>query len=215
MISKNARLAIVTLLLGGTALFLRALDRKQSFLPRTALASFPLELKSWVGTDIPISAETRKSLGTGEFLQRMYKDPVNGGAYVDLYVAYIPDQHALFRHLPQVCLEGAGWSPVESGTTTLAFPGDIPFTANRYVIAKGDDRQLVVFWYSVRGRRVAAQDWMNAYLALDSLRLSRTDNAMIRMNTALQPGERLEDAERRLLSFAGLVNPLLKNYIPL
>jgi hypothetical protein len=102
-----------------------------------------------------------------------------------------------------------------SGTTTLAFPGEIPFPANRYVIAKGDDRQLVVFWYSVRGRRVAAQDWMNAYLALDSLRLSRTDNAMIRMNTALQPGERPADAERRLLSFAGLVNPLLKNYIPL
>ena len=89
---------------------------------------FPLELKSWAGTDIPIPAETLKSLGTGEFLQRMYKDPVNGGAYVDLYVAYIPDQHALFRHLPQVCLEGSGWSPVESGTTTLAFPGDTPFS---------------------------------------------------------------------------------------
>jgi EpsI family protein len=145
----------------------------------------------------------------------MYKDPVSGGPYVDLYVAYVPDQHALFRHLPQVCLEGAGWSPVESGTTTLAFPGDVPFLANRYVIAKGDDRQLVVFWYSVRGRRVATQDWTNAYLALDSLRLSRTDNALIRMNTELQPGEKPEDAERRLLSFAGLVNPLLKNYIPL
>jgi EpsI family protein len=215
VISRNARLAIVTLLLAGTALFLRALDRKQSVLPRTALASFPFELKSWAGTDIPIPSETRKSLGTGEFLQRTYKDPVNGGAYVDLYVAYIPDQHTLFRHLPQVCLEGSGWSPVESGTTTIAFPGDASFPANRYVIAKGDDRQLVVFWYSVRGRRVATQDWMNAYLAFDSLRLSRSDNAMIRMNTELLPGEKPEDAERRLLSFAGLVNPLLKNYIPL
>ncbi len=215
MISRNARLAIVILLLAGTALFLRALDRKQSVLPRTALASFPLELKSWAGTDIPIPAETRKSLGSGEFLQRTYKNPVIGGAYVDLYVAYIPDQHALFRHLPQVCLEGAGWSRVESGATTLAFPGDAPFPANRYVIAKGDDRQLVVFWYSVRGRRVATQNWMNAYLAFDSLRLSRTDNAMIRMNTELLPGEKPEDAERRLLSFAGLVNPQLKNYIPL
>ena len=97
----------------------------------------------------------------------------------------------------------------------LAFPGDAPFPANRYVIARGDDRQLVMFWYSVRGRRVATQDWMNVYLAFDSLRLSRSDNALIRMNTELQPGEKPEDAERRLLSFAGLVNPLLKNYIPL
>jgi len=215
VISRNTRFAIVTLLLAGTALFLRALDRQQSALPRTALASFPVELKSWAGTDIPIPDETLKSLGKGEFLQRSYKDPVRGGAYVDLYVAYIPDQHALFRHLPQVCLEGSGWSPVESGTTTLAFPGDAPFPANRYLIAKGDDRQLVMFWYSVRGRRVATQDWMNLYLAFDSLRLSRSDNALIRMNTELQPGEKPEDAERRLLSFAGMVNPLLKNYIPL
>jgi len=131
VISRSVRLPIVIFLLAGTALFLRALDRKQSVLPRTALSSFPLELKSWAGTDIPIPAETRKSLGTGEFLQRTYKDPVSGGPYVDLYVAYIPDQHALFRHLPQVCLEGAGWSPVESGTTTLAFPGDASFPANR------------------------------------------------------------------------------------
>jgi len=215
VISRNTRFAIVTLLLAGTALFLRALDRQQSVLPRTALASFPVELKSWAGTDIPIPDETLKSLGKGEFLQRSYKDPISGGAYVDLYVAYIPDQHALFRHLPQVCLEGSGWSPVESGTTTLAFPGDAPFPANRYLIAKGDDRQLVMFWYSVRGRRVATQDWKNAYLALDSLRLRRSDNALIRMNTELQPGENPEDAERRLLSFAGLVSPLLKNYIPL
>jgi EpsI family protein len=215
MISRDARFAMVTLLLTGTALFLRALDRRQSVWPRTALASFPAELRSWAGTDIPIPDETRKSLGKGEFLQRAYKDRAGGGAYVDLYVAYIPDQHALFRHLPQVCLEGSGWLPVESGTTTLAFPGDAPFPANRYLIAKGDDRQLVMFWYSVRGRRVASQDWTNAYLALDSLRLSRSDNALIRMNTQLQPGEKPEDAERRLLSFAGLVNPMLRNYIPL
>lgn len=215
MISRNARVAIVTLLLAGTALFLQALDRHQSVSPRTALASFPVALRSWAGTDIPIPDETLKHLGSGEFLQRTYRDPMNSGAYVDLYVAYIPNQRAMFHHLPQICLEGSGWAPVESGTTTLAFPGDAPFSANRYLIAKGDDRQLVLFWYSARGRREASEDWMNVYLMFDSLRLNRSDNALIRMNTQLQPGEKPEDAERRLLSFAELVNPLLKNYIPL
>jgi EpsI family protein len=215
MISRNARFAIVALLLAGTAVFLRALERHQSVLPRMALASFPVELRSWAGTDIPIPAETLKSLGAGEFLQRTYRDPTSSGAYVDLYVKYIPDQRALFHHLPQLCMEGSGWSPMESGTTTLAFPDDVPFSASRYLIAKGDDRQLVLFWYSARGRRVASEDWMNVYLAFDLLRLNRSDNALIRMNTELQPGEKPEDAERRLFSFAGLVNPLLKNYITL
>jgi EpsI family protein len=214
MISWNARFATVTLLLAGTALFLQARARHEFVLPRTALASFPLQLKTWAGTDVPLPSETLKALGPGEFLQRTYGDQVGGGAYVDLYVAYILNQHTLFSHLPQDCLEASGWSPVEAGATTLAFPGDVAFPANRYLIAKGDDRQLVLFWYSARGRRVASEDWMNAYLVFDSLRLNRSDNALIRMNTELQPGEKPEAAERRLLAFAGLVSPLLKNYIP-
>ena len=107
---------------------------------------------------------------------------------------------------------GRRWSRAQPRSR---FPARLPFPANRYLIAKGDDRQLVLFWYSARGRRVASEDWMNVYLAFDSLRWNRTDNALIRMNTELQPGEKPEDAERRLLSFAGLVTPLLKNYIPL
>ncbi len=215
MISWNARFATVVLLLTGTALFLEARARNEFVLPRTTLASFPLELKNWVGNDVPIPDEILKTLGTGEFLQRTYQDRTSQGPYVDLYVAYLESQQKLVHHLPQDCLEGAGWTPVEVGTTTLAFPGDTPFPANRYLIAKGDDRQLVLFWYSARGRRVASEDWMNAYMALDSLRLNRSDNALIRMNTQLQPGEKPEDAERRLLSFAGLVSPILHNYIPL
>lgn len=215
MISWNARFATVVLLLTGTALFLEARARNEFVLPRTTLASFPLELKNWLGNDVPIPDEILKTLGTGEFLQRTYQDRTSQGPYVDLYVAYLESQQKLVHHLPQDCLEGAGWTPVEVGTTTLAFPGDTPFPANRYLIAKGDDRQLVLFWYSARGRRVASEDWMNAYMALDSLRLNRSDNALIRMNTQLQPGEKPEDAERRLLSFAGLVSPILHNYIPL
>jgi EpsI family protein len=215
MISWNARFTTVILLLAGTGLFLQARSRHESVLPRTALASFPIALQNWNGTDVPIPEEALKRLRPGEFLQRTYRDQTGGGAYVDLYVAYLLDQHVLFRHLPQDCLEGSGWTPVESGTTTLAFPGEVPFPANRYLIAKGDDRQLVLFWYAARGRRVAGEDWMNFYQVYDSLRLNRSDNAMIRMNTELQPGEKPEEAERRLLSFAGLVSPLLKNYIPL
>ena len=215
MISWNARVTFVVLLLGGTGLFLQARAHSEFVLPRTALAAFPMELQNWVGTDVFLDDESLKTLRPADFLQRTYRDENDGTAYVDLYVAYLQNQHALFHHLPQDCLEGSGWSPVESGTTTLAFPGEAPFPANRYLIAKGDDRQLVLFWYSARGRRVASEEWMNVYLAFDSLRWNRTDNALIRMSTELQSGEKPVDAERRLLSFAGLVSPLLKNYIPL
>lgn len=229
MISRNARFALVVVLLAGTALLLHARSGG-SFVPqRFPLASFPIELSSWVGTDIPIPDEILKKLGPGEFLQRTYElrtkeartqevqakeDQTVGQSNVDLYIAYLPNQTVLYRHLPQECLAGAGWSPVESGITNLAFSGDAPFPVNRYVIAKGSERQLVLFWYSAHGRRVASEESMEWHLMLDSLRSNRSDNALIRLNTEVRPGENPAEAEQRLLAFARLVNPLLKNYIP-
>jgi EpsI family protein len=213
VISWNRRVAAVAVLLVGTTLFLQALTRDQIVPPRIALASFPLELKGWAGVDVPIPDEILKSLGSGEFLQRTYENQTDNNSGVDLYLAYLPNRPALYHHLPQDCLIGSGWSPVESGTTRLAFPGDAPFQANRYLIARGDERQLVLFWYSAHGRRMASENQMHFYLVLDSLRLNRSDNALVRMNTALRPGEKPEEAEKRLIAFAGLVNPLLYRYI--
>lgn len=215
MISWHARFSAVAALLAGAALVLQARAGDQFVPPRVALASFPAELQSWVGMDLPIAAEDAKSLGPGEFLQRTYHNQSADEADVDLYMAYLPNRPALYHHLPQDCLLGSGWLPVESGTVTLALPGDTPFSANRYLIARGDDRQLVLFWYTAHGRRVANETRMDLYLVLDSLRLNRTDNSLIRMNTELRPGETPADAERRLIIFANLVNPVLKNYIPL
>jgi EpsI family protein len=129
-------------------------------------------------------------------------------------MANLPTRSSLYHHLPQDCLAGSGWVPVKAEVTTLAFAGDKPFPANRYLIARGDDRQLVLFWYAAHGRRVASDSKMDFYLIMDSLRLNRSDNALVRMNTELRSGETPDDAERRLLGFAGLVNPLLGQYIP-
>jgi EpsI family protein len=214
LISWNTRFVAVVVLLAGTAIFLQARARNEFVPARIALASFPSELKSWVGADVPIPDDILRSLGPGEFLQRTYEDWSAGGAGVDLYLAYLPNRPALYHHLPQDCLVGSGWSAVEASTTMLTFSGDSPFQANRYLIARGDERQLVLFWYSAHGRRLASENQMDFYLVLDSLRLNRSDNALVRMNTELQPGEKPEDAEKRLLAFAGLVNPLLNNYIP-
>ena len=214
MISWHARFTAVAVLLAATALFLQAHARDEFVPARLALASFPVELKNWAGIDIPIPDETLQSLGAGEFLQRTYKDQASGDPDVDLYLAYLAHRPVLYHHLPQDCLVGSGWSAVESGITLLAFPGDAPFPANRYLIARGEDRQLVLFWYTAHGRRLASETQMDFYLVLDSLRLNRRDSALVRVNTQLRPGEKPEEAERRLLAFSGLVNPLLNNYIP-
>ena len=214
MMSWNARFTTVVVLLAGTAFFLQARVRSPFVPSRISLGSFPVQLRNWAGTDVPIPNEILKALGPGEFLQRRYVDEQTPQPAVDLYLAYLPNEHSLFRHLPQDCLVGSGWTSLESGTTMLQFPGETAFEANRYLIERGTDRQLVVFWYWAHGRRVASDGWVNLYLVFDSLRLNRSDNALIRLNTLLRPEEKPEEAEQRLLSFAGLMNPLLNSYIP-
>lgn len=205
----------MALLLAGTSIFLQTRTRNVVVPPRTSLASFPLQLGEWVGTDIPIPSETLKTLDHGEFLQRNYEDRNARDPEVFLYLAYFPNQQAgRRRHSPEDCLAGSGWSTAESGTTTLSLPGYSPFPANRYLITKGTDRQLVLFWFWGRGRGVASEDWADFYLVFDSLRLNRSDDALIRINTPLQPGEQPDAGQRRLLSFAEQVSPLVANYIP-
>jgi EpsI family protein len=215
VISWNARFTVLALLLAGSGFFLHVRTRNVVAPPRTSLASFPLQLGEWVGTDIPIPPETLKALDRGEFLQRDYQDQNTRGPGVYLYLAYFPNQRAGRRpHSPENCLAGSGWSTVESGSTTLSLPGYTPFPANRYVITKGPDRQLVLFWFWGRGRGVASEDWADFYLVFDSLRLNRNDDALIRINTPLQAGEEPDAGQRRLLSFAEQVSPLVGSYIP-
>jgi EpsI family protein len=215
VISWNVRFAVVAVLLAGTGLFQHLRVRNVVAPPRTSLASFPLQLGEWVGTDIPIVPEILSKLDRGEFLQRDYQDQNAKGTGVSLYLAYFPNQRAgLRRHSPEDCLAGSGWSTLESGTTTLSLPGYRPFPANRYLITRGPDRQLVLFWFWGRGRGVASEDWADFYLVFDSLRLNRNDDALIRINTPLQPDEDPDAGQRRLLSFAEQVSPLVGSYIP-
>ena len=89
-----------------------------------------------------------------------------------------------------------------------------PFPVNRYVIAKGTDRLLVLYWYLAHDRAVASEYWAKIYLVTDSIRMNRSDGSLVRLNTRMLPGESVEAAMARLTPFAGQVVPLLNEYIP-
>jgi EpsI family protein len=207
------RFALIALLLAATGAFLQARGRNEVFPPRQPLATFPHQLQTWSGSDVYIPQEIRDVLGAGDFLLRIYR---NGMApSVDLFVAYFPSQRAGDTiHSPKNCLPGAGWSPVESSRDTLNFPGQPPVPVNRYVIAKGNERQLVLYWYWAHDRAVASEYWAKFYLIADSIRMNRSDGSLVRVTTRMAPGETAEQAQQRLVSFAGNVVPILNEYVP-
>ncbi len=209
------RFALTVVLLATTAIFLQARGRNETLPSHEPLASLPYQLGSWDGTDVPMQPDVLAILGPGDFLQRFYENTSVSQPYVDLFLAYFPSQRAGDTiHSPKHCLPGAGWLPTESSRISISFPGHAPFEANRYVIAKGDERQLVLYWYWAHDRPLASEYWAKFYLVADSIRLNRSDGSLVRVITPLPRGETVEAAQQRLLAFAGNVVPQLDRYIP-
>jgi EpsI family protein len=202
-------------LLASTALLLQARNHGEVFPPRQPLASFPAQLDHWGGSNVAMSQEVLDILGPGEFVLRDYQKTTEDSPAVNLFIAYFPSQRAGDTiHSPKHCLPGNGWSPVESSRISISVPGRAPFLANRYVIANGEQRQLVIYWYWAHDRAVASEYWAKFYLVADSIRLRRSDGSLFRVITTWERGEKKEAAEQRLLSFAGNVIPLIDQYIP-
>jgi EpsI family protein len=213
--SWNARFTIVLLVLITTAFFMNTRVARFQAPRRISSASLPTQLADWNGADVPLPKQAFPLLRGATLLQRAYFENGSVESEVYLYVAYYPNQRAGDRrHLPEGCLDGSGWSTVESGSTKISLAGQQSLTANRLLIAKQGVRQLVLYWFWARGRDVASEQWADAYLILDSLRFHRSDDALIRINTAIAPSEDVPTAERRLLAFTALAVPAVHNYFP-
>jgi EpsI family protein len=179
------------------------------------LSSFPAQLENWGATPVELDQNTLEVLGHGDFMERVYQDPSHKLPAFDLFVAYFPSQRAGDTiHSPRNCLPGSGWSPDENVRVTLSAQGHDPFPVNRYVISKAGARELVLYWYWAHDRGVASEYWAKYYLVRDSMRMHRSDGALVRFITPMSPGETADDAEQRILPFTADVIPLLDDYIP-
>jgi EpsI family protein len=212
---EHFRFLVALVLLGGTAIFLQARGRGEIIAQRPPLSSFPDKLGPWTGENVAMAKDTLDVLGPGDFLLRIYQNEAQRQPYIDLFIAYFPTQRSGDTiHSPKNCLPGAGWSPIESNRVALSVDGHAPFLVNRYLITKGSDRKLVVYWYWAHGRAIASEYWAKVYLVTDSIRLNRSDGSLVRMTTPMFSGESADVAMQRLMPLANEVVPLLNQYIP-
>jgi len=85
--------------------------------------------------------------------------------------------------------------------------------AKRFIIAKGNQRSLVYFWYHSRGRVIARSHEKILYMFLDRARTGRTDGSLVRFTVPIHNGD-VETAEATFQEFARTVTPLLSEYVP-
>lgn len=215
MTRTTPRFVLAAVLIASAALFLQAHSRSEVFPPRLPLQSFPQQLGAWTSYDVAMDKDVLEVLGPGDFLLRIYQNQQQKQAPIDVFIAYFPSQRAGDTiHSPQHCLPGAGWTPMENRRIQLSVPGHDPFPVNRYLIAKGDARQVVLYWFWAHDRGVASEYWAKFYLVADSIRMNRTDGALVRLTTPMYPGETVDAAVERIMPFTSSVTSLLDGYIP-
>jgi EpsI family protein len=219
---RSVRLWVVAVLMSATAVLLHVRGDVDKVPPSRPLSELPMTIGPRTATDVPLDQEVLDVLGKGVFLDRMYTATSDGsrarGGYlapISLFIGYFPTQRTgQSIHSPQNCLPGAGWTFQSSGVTDLTGPTGRKYSVGEYLITNGAATQEVLYWYQMRGRSIANDYKAKLYTLADSIRYSRTDAALVRVITAVNPGEDRMDAHRRAVEFAEQIIPLLPAYIP-
>lgn len=212
------RALTIVMLLGAAGLFLSNARRPEPPLARTPLATFPMNIGDWNAVNAaPFDKDVLKVLGVDEYVTRVYYNPQR--AAVGLYIGFYASQRQGDTiHSPMNCLPGAGWEPVSRGEVQIpnADGAGRNITINRYIVQKGLDRQLVLYWYQGRGRVVANEYMSRALLIRDAMFSNRTDGSLVRVIAPIRSGDDAEGSSADALAqtFVRSMFPMLGSYLP-
>jgi EpsI family protein len=191
--------------------------------PRTTFEQFPLELPNdWTCAPETMEADVLANLGVTDYLLCTYKQAGTGsvvGAYIGYHQTQVREEGGGSKensiHPPAHCLPGSGWDIIRNESVPLDLPGLPQTSANvkRLLIAKGQARQLVYYWYQSRGR-VIAEDWQKIfYVGYDRATRGRTDGALVRFSLPVYRDNEAA-AEDAFRSLAPEVLRRLPDFVP-
>jgi EpsI family protein len=168
------------------------------------LERLSLSLQDWSGRDgPPFESSVIALLRPDSYINRVY---THRDAIASVYVGYHRSQSGSGAiHSPLNCLPGSGWQPLRAERITLGPRGSV----NRVVIQKGEERQLVLYWYH-SPKRIEGNEFLSKiYLVLDAFTLRRNDAALVRIVVPIE--SRIHDgegkAENAALRLARLIEP--------
>jgi EpsI family protein len=202
-------LLLVTQLAGNTLL-----SRKEATPLVAPLTEIPRQFGEWRSPgDIEMDAESLKILHPDSYVIRVYNGP-KAGLNASLFVAYFQSQrtgHA--PHTPQNCLPGHGWIPETRAEIELPVSDRNPVKVNRYIVSRGDEKSIVLYWYQTPTRVVANEYGARLQLVMDSIRYNRSDTALVRVVAPILDDEAA--ADRAAVQFAAQVHQAVRRQIPM
>jgi EpsI family protein len=212
MLNKYGRVLALVLVLQAVLFYTASHgDSTPLILP---LAAFPMNLGNWkLLQEGVVDKETQDVLKADDTLTREYSLPDKSSA--DLFIAYFKTQrNGQSPHSPKNCLPGSGWlpDPSQSGIIPVAV-GNETIQINRYLVSKGENESIVLYWYQSHGRVIANEFAAKFYLISDSIRMHRSDTALVRVVVGVPPGQR-DLANGVAIDFVKAAYPVVKTYLP-
>jgi EpsI family protein len=195
------------------ALFYSASHGESTPLP-LPLKVFPASFSDWKESqEGVVDDETQAVLKADDTLIREYSGP---GGSASLFVAYFRTQRTgQSPHSPKNCLPGSGYQPLEGESGRIDVPvegGSI--NINKYVVARGDDESVVLYWYQSQGRVIADEFAAKFYLIADSIRRHRSDTSLVRVVVSAGNGVTREHATRTAVDFVQAAFPAINSWLP-
>ncbi len=214
-ISNSWRLALLLIVLLLSGVLINYWERAgEAHVDRRALREFPSRVGNWqqFGPDERLPDDVLSVLRADDYLSRGYRAP--DGTLASFYVGYYATQrNGATYHSPLNCLPGSGWEMREPALVEIKpADGSPAFEANRYIVQNGDDREMLVYWYEGRGRRVASEYWGKIYTVIDSARRRRSDGAMVRVMVPIKSNEAA--ALSAATNLAAEAASVLPGYVP-
>ena len=215
--ASPALIAAAALMIAMATAFAMLPERGADRVARAPFATFPRELGAWqqIGPRERLETRVEKVLGADDYLQMSLRRPQDQ-IPVGLFMAWYDDQSKGGVHSPEICLPGSGWEIawLERSDIGAQIGDGRAFAINRAIIQKGESQMMVYYWFQQKDRRLAWDFAAKFWLMVDGITTGRTDGAIVRLTTAMVPGEAPALAEARLLEALKDLEPTLPAYIP-
>jgi EpsI family protein len=211
--NKYARILTAALVIQAALFY--ATSRGENVPNLQPLRDFPRQVGGWTMTQEGyVDEETQAVLKADDTLTRSYASP-KYRLRPNLFVAYFKTQRTgKAPHSPKNCLPGSGWESSREDFLDVTIPGIAePITVNRYIVAKGEDKSLVLYWYQTQ-RRVVASEYKAKLLTVeDAIRYNRTDTALVRVVIPVLGNDDMA-AQREAVEFVQSFFVPLRKYLP-
>jgi len=171
------------------------------------------DLQGWTGQESFLEPEVLDTLRASDYFSAHYRNERNSEG-LELYIAYYGKQGiGTSIHSPANCIPGGGWKISENKLIDISLE-NTKLPVSKMLIEKGNNKLLVYYWFSQRGRIINSQYGAKFYLFVDSILKNRSDGALIRITAPLPSGTSESEVDAKIQSFLKKAYPAIEHHIP-